>query len=319
MSQIRLPFSFLLGTGVLLSTGLRVPNAFSESAGRIYGLDQVSLSIVSIHSVLSVQGRVTSRVGSGFVLEKGLVATNWNVVENADSIFITLTDGRTSRTCTLHDDASTGLTLLRMPFEDAPPLEPSDSEELKPSAPLTILGNSLGIFPSVTLGTFSRRTAKGLLEINCVIPPGNSGGPVLDESGKLVGMVIGRAHRGQGPEKREDMTGLAVPVEAIVKAVKTFRKNADEGAGWVGLSVVDLDHSYTEKGVRVVRLMPGGPAEQAGISRGDTIVRIDGQPVKNACDMAAKVRKTEPNSPVSFSIQKGKTLLQRQVKVGSCP
>jgi S1-C subfamily serine protease len=319
MNTIRFSLSRLFWTALCLSTGPFVRPSVSQSDATGPDLDRAALSTVSIHSMVSEQGRLVSRVGSGFVVERGLVATTWNVVENADSIFLTLTDGRTSRTCTLHDDASTGLTLLRMPFEDAPPIEPGGSEELKPSAHLTILGNSLGIFPSVTLGTFSRRAARGLLEINCVIPPGNSGGPVLDARGKLVGMVIGRVHREQGPEKREDMTGLAVPAEAVVRAVKAFRKQAGEGAGWVGLSVVDLENTDAEKGVRVVRLMPGGPAEQAGISRGDTIVRIDGMPVKNACDVAAKVRKTEPNSPVSFSIQKGKTLLQRQVKVGIAP
>jgi S1-C subfamily serine protease len=304
----------LLGGAVLHPVFSKIPETETHEA-----IEKAQRSLVSIRCLYHADGRVFSRVGSGFVVCRGIVATRRNVVEKADSIFVTLTDGRLSSACLFHDDIATGLALLTMHFEDVPPLAAANSSELAISKPVTVLGNSLGIFPSVSLGTFTGRRTDGLLEIQCLLPPGNSGGPVLDEAGKLVGMVIGRVHREQTLETKDAVSGLAMPVESIRDIVKQITRGAKPGSGWVGLSVVDVEDPNAGKSVQVIRLVPGGPAEQAGISSGDTIVQINGVPVQCARAMAIKVQKSEPNSSISFSIQKGRTLVPKTVKVGRMP
>ncbi len=278
-------------------------------------LEKAQRSVVSIRSFYLKEHKVYSRIGTGFIWGKGIIVTRKNVVENTDSISVTLTDGRSIPAVRVGQDAKTDVVLLRIRCEDVPSLGEGRSNQLPLYASLTILGNSMGIFPSVTLGTYAGRRTDGLLEINCLVPPGNSGGPVLNASGELVGMVIGRVHREQGGENREAISGIALPVEAVDDAAKRLLANAENGSGWIGVSVVDLEAPFAGRGVRVIRIVPDGPTHQAGISVGDTLVQLNGCAIPSAADVARKVRKTEPNSWVSFSVQKGKKFMLKQIKV----
>lgn len=280
-------------------------------------LEKAKRSVVSIRSFYVKDHKVQSRIGSGFIWGKGIVVTRNNVVEKTDSISVTLTDGRSKRAALVGQDARTDVVLLRIRCEDVPPLEKGRSDLLPLSASLTILGNSMGIFPSVTMGMYSGRRADGLLEVDCLVPPGNSGGPVLNASGKLVGMVIGRVQREQGSENREAISGIALPVEAVDEAANRLLANADDGAGWIGVSVVDLEAPFAGRGVRVIRVIPDGPTDRSGVGVGDTLVQLNGCAIPSAADVARRVRKTEPDSWISFSIQKGKKFIQKQIKVGN--
>lgn len=275
---------------------------------------------MSIRSFYQKNNGIHSRVGTGFVVDRGFIATRKNVVDKADSIWITLEDGRSSAGVPWYWNSETNLVFLKTDLKELIPLETGSSKGLMVNASLTILGNSLGIFPSVTLGTFAGKRPDGMLEIHCLVPPGNSGGPVLDSNGKLIGMVLGRVHKEQFVEMPEAIAGIALPVEAVQAAFQQGVKNNKEGTGWIGISVVDLDESRSAgKGVRVIRLIPGGPADLAGIGIGDTLVQAKGCPIQNARQLAKVVQKSEPNSRIVLSLRKGKILIPKQVIIGIYP
>ncbi|HEX9935162.1 MAG TPA: S1C family serine protease [bacterium] len=319
MTINRFSIPFLHEFGVLLLGCTITCPLLSGADEKPEVIEKTRQSLVSIRSHTHKGGRVFSRVGSGFIVDRGIVATRRNVIEKADSIVVTVADGRSTTASLLYEDVPTGLAFLSMRFEDLSPLASGRSGDLTVEAPVTVLGNSLGIFPSVTLGSFTGRRPDGLLEIRCLLPAGNCGGPVVNPDGVLVGMVIGRVHREQSPESPETITGLAVPVEQIVAVMKSAARDVKRGGGWVGLSVVDVVNSVSGKSVQVIRLVPGGPADQAGICNGDTIVRIDGSPIQCARAMALKVQRSEPNSSISFSIQKGRTIVPKTVRIGRIP
>jgi S1-C subfamily serine protease len=258
----------------------------------------------------------TLREASGFFCGARLVLTRRSAVENADTLVVTAADGRRARARLLECDRCTEIAVLEHGIEDPVPVLMGSSAGLKPGEPLTVLGNSLGIFPSVTLARFRGRRPDGTLEIDAALPAGNTGSPVLDSAGRLVGMIAGRQTAGPGRDGRE--TGLALPVEAVRKVLEPFLA-AKSGSGWIGMSVVETEADREGGSVRVVAVVPGGPAARASIAIGDTIVLFRERRVRRAQDLAEWVRTLEPDSRVTFTVRKGEKRIPRTVRVARPP
>lgn len=276
-------------------------------------------SVVSVRTFLSECGREWSRVGSGFIYsEDGFIVTRRSVVQSGDSIVVTLADGRSSTVWVVHYDENTEVALLNLPLPNLLPIPMGESSELALQSQLTVLGNSLGVFPSVTLGTYLGRRPDGMLELSCVIPPGNCGSPVLDETGHIVGILAGRVKR-KIKEKEESKMGVVLPIEKVRDTVDKILKHLYKVRGWVGISVIDLEYKVLGRGVRVVGVVPGGPAARAEICTGDTVVEFDGQSIHNAKELADWVKQTSPNHQAVFLVRKGEKEIAHRVRVGAMP
>lgn len=274
-------------------------------------------SVVSVKTFALKDKRERCRVGSGFIYDKhGFVVTRRSVIHGGDSIVVTLADGRSSTAWVVHNDENTGIALLKLNLGDLSSIAMGESAELAVQSQLTVLGNSLGVFPSVTLGPYLGRSEDGMLRLGVVVPPGNSGGPVLDKRGHIVGILAGRVLKGKRREMEEERMGLALPIERVREVVDDVLDRFKKGKGWVGISVVDLDG---EKGVKVIRVVPDGPAEHAEICKMDTIVGFEGRPVPSARELAKWVGKVSPDSRVIFTIRRGKEEVSRSVQVGHMP
>ena len=303
---------------------------------------QAQNSVVSIQTFSASADTGCMQVGSGFLFDRRFIVTRRSVVDGMDSVEIALSDGRTSAAVLLQSDTGTEIAVLEHGLDGVVPIRMGQSANLNSGIQLTVLGNSLGIFPSVTLGRFIGRRPDGLMEIDGNIPPGNCGSPVLDAGGRLVAMIVGRH---QDPANPSRVTGLALPVEDVQKTLNRFQRSL-ASSGWIGISVVDLGAESQSgrgliregrrsenvrpmaggpvsrgriDGVRVVAVVAGGPADKAKIAVGDTIFRFMGNPVKSARQVAEWVKTLAPNRKITFSIRNGNRESETSVTVAGRP
>lgn len=271
-------------------------------------------NVVTILTYLTENGRKWSRVGSGFLYGKeGFVVTRQNVVHNVDSMFVSLADGRKSRAWAVCHNTDYGFSVLETEESLFSSLSIGKTSDLQTSSRLSILGNSLGIFPSLTMATFLGRESNGMMRIRAEIPPGNCGSPVFNESGKLVGLLAGRLL----DEKNGDVDpyiGLALGIEIISRSIDDLRQHIKKQQGWVGLSAIDLDDK-TVDGVRVIAVEANGPCARVGICEGDTLVAFEGKKIGSVHQVAVSVKSKKPGDAVVFTVKKGEHLIPRQVQV----
>jgi serine protease DegQ len=342
-------FRLLMITAVFIAAGslpAQTPPSASAQSGEIAtAVRQAQNSVVSIQTFGATADTGLMCVGSGFLFDRRFIVTRQSVVDGMDSVEIALSDGRTSRAQLIQSDTGMEIAVLEHGLDGVVPIRMGQSANLSGGVQLAILGNSLGIFPSVTLGRFIGRRPDGLMEIDGTIPPGNCGSPVLDAGGRLVAMIVGRL---QDPGNPSRITGLALPVEDVQKVLNRFQHSLSS-SGWIGISVVDLEAfspsaqgltgegrasgknparrsaafgrrpGLRMEGVRVVGVVAGGPADKAMIAVGDTIVRFMGNPVKSAWQVAEWVKATAPHNKITFSIRNGNSESDKSVTVAGRP
>jgi S1-C subfamily serine protease len=191
--------------------------------------------------------------------------------------------------------------MLKINIKNCQPIQMANSVSLIPPVNVMVLGNSLGVFPSLTMGKLSKRIGDSVLIIEGWLTPGNSGAPVLDENGRLLGMLAGRHLRPD--EKSSDISCAALPVETIEAFYQKAFKSLKSNQTWVGLTVTDVKER-SESGVVVVDVLPGGPAYQSRISIGDTIVSMNGAAIKNGQDLGEKVKNLEKKEEIELMIRR---------------
>ncbi|MBN2202308.1 serine protease [bacterium] len=301
---------------VLLTAGRALSqNASSGPVTIASGVQKALPSVLSVETVSGGALDAWTRVGSGFLFGDRYAVTRKSVIEGADSIVIALTDGRRAPARLVACDPATGTAVLEHGVTGIIPIPPQEFREPAEGDALAVLGNSIGVFPSVTLARFISRRPDGFMEIDGMIPPGNSGSPVLDETGRLTAVIIGRVQDGAGPQA---VTGLALPASDVLRFLSALREQREK-AGWIGLSAVDLTGKDHRTGVKVVSLLPGGPADLAELSIGDTIVRFQNEPVRGASDLAERVRCTAPDTRITFTVRNRGMETVRKVKVSAMP
>ena len=310
MRRLRMCVSVVLAAGPALSQ-----NAAPGPVTIASGVQKALPSVLSVETVSGGAQDAWTRVGSGFLFGDRYAVTRKTVIDGADSIVIALTDGRRAPARLVACDPATGTAVLEHGMTGVTPIPPQESPEPAEGAALAVLGNSIGVFPSVTLARFIGGRPDGLMEIDGLIPPGNSGSPVLDETGRLAAVIIGRVQDGAEPQA---VTGLALPASRVLRFLSSLARQR-ERTGWIGLSAVDLTGKEHLKGVKVVALLPGSPADLAELSVGDTLVRFQNEPVRGAADLAKRVRCAAPDSRITFTVRNGGRETTRNVKVSTMP
>ncbi|MBN2321828.1 MAG: serine protease [Acidobacteria bacterium] len=277
-------------------------------------------AVVSIETRVGGKKGKETRVGSGFVCRSGgVIATRLSVIRGGEDIRVCFQDGSCKPGCVVFIDKPSELALLKIAGTGFDTLTMGETGTLPPSSQVMVLGNSLGVFPSLTLASFRGVDAEGFLNITASFPPGNCGGPVLDKSGRLIGLLAGRMNRDTGENVAEEDQGAALPVEKIRSVLRDAVRTIEPGQGWVGMAVEDLNRQGEPPAVRVVEVFPGGPAHQARIQSGDTLVGFQGEPIIGGRDLAEKVRLLDPDQPINFLIQRGKDAIDRKVKLIPIP
>jgi Do/DeqQ family serine protease len=242
-------------------------------------------------------GRTAQSLGSGVIVDKsGLVVTNNHVVEGMTEAKIALADHREFETKILLRDPRSDLAVLKIKDggDDFPPLELGDSDAIEVGDFVIAIGNPFGVGQTVTQGIVSAlaRTQIGIndygffIQTDAAINPGNSGGALVDLDGRLVGINSAIYSRSGGSMG----IGFAIPVN-MVKSVIAAAKGgvARVRRPWLGASLQNVSQDIAESlglnrpiGAVVANMVDGGPAENAGLKRGDVITAVDGQEVDDA-------------------------------------
>jgi serine protease Do len=265
--------------------------------------------------------RKVSSLGSGFVIDPGgLVVTNNHVIEGADEIVINFTDGKSLKvTKILGHDPKTDLALLKV--EPKTPLKAltfGDSAKMRVGDWVMAIGNPFGLGGSVTVGIISatRRDINAgpyddFLQTDAAINRGNSGGPLFNMEGEVIGVNTAII----SPSGGSIGIGFAVPSNSAVLVLDQLKQYGETRRGWLGVHVQNLTEEIAvslslaePKGALVAKVSPGSPAAAAGIQPSDVIVKFNGEPIENMRSLPRAVAATAIGKSVSVELlRKGET------------
>jgi S1-C subfamily serine protease len=281
--------------------------------------------------------------GSGSVIDKnGHVLTNYHVVEDAQAIQVTLPGDKSYDATLVGFDAEHDMAILKIdaPAEALYPITFGSTRDLKVGQRVYALGNPFGLEGTMTTGIISNlnRTLpsrveghdmQSIIQTDAALNPGNSGGPLLDTSGRMIGMNVAIATKsGQNAG-----LGFAIPVSRITRFIPQLIANGKITRPDIGIVTVN----ETDKGLQILRMNPGGPAEKAGLrglgrkevkrgplvmsindsSKADYIVAIDGQPVSKGDGLLEKIEEHQPGDTVVLSILRDGHPTKVSVTLGS--
>ncbi len=266
-------------------------------------------------------------LGTGFIIDKeGFILTNNHVVEKTDEIKVRLSDDKEYKAKIIGRDPKTDLALIKIePDNSLTPLPLGDSDRLEVGEWVVAIGNPFGLGNTVTAGIVSakyRQIGMGgyenFIQTDASINPGNSGGPLLNTKGEVIGIntaIFSRAGGSVG-------IGFAIPVN-MAKELLPQLKKGKVVRGWLGVMIQTITPELKdkldlkdEKGALVADVTSGGPAEKAGIKRGDVIVTFDGKEIKEMKELPYIVGSTPVGKEVTVEvIRKGRTE-RIQVKIG---
>lgn len=240
-------------------------------------------------------------VGSGVIVtSNGDVLTNNHVITGSAKIVVTLADGRDLTAKSLGGDPSIDLAVLKIEANNLPVASIGDSDNLQVGQIAIAIGNPYGFERTVTVGVISalRRTIpdgdeslKNLIQTDARIFPGNSGGPLLDSNGNVIGVntaVVGG---------RVGVLGFAIPINTAQDIMRQVQTQGRIIVPWIGISYGEINSEIAQKfslpveeGVIVASVDKNGPAALAGIRRGDIIISVEGTKVSGSADLRRVVK-----------------------------
>jgi serine protease Do len=261
-----------------------------------------------------------SGLGSGVIVRKeGFILTNNHVIKGADEIKVTLHDKREFKGKVIGTDQKTDLAVIKVEADDLPEIRLGDSDELKVGETVLAIGNPFGLNATVTSGIVSAKGRANVgiadyedfIQTDAPINPGNSGGALVNIRGELIGIntaIFSTTGGYQG-------IGFAIPSNMARVVMENLIETGKVVRGWLGVTIQTLTPELAEqfnlhdtKGVLVGDVSDGGPAEKAGIQRGDVIVEYDGEKVDDVTALRNMVANTPPDGKVAIKlIRDGKT------------
>ncbi|HWG46890.1 MAG TPA: Do family serine endopeptidase [Gemmataceae bacterium] len=269
--------------------------------------------------------------GSGFLIDpNGVIVTNHHVVNGADEVLVTLSDGRKFVSKDIKSDAKTDLAIVRIESKEALPYLPfGDSSAMEIGDRVLAVGAPFGLTGTVTSGIVS---AKGrnihmnmyedFLQTDAAINPGNSGGPLVNLRGEVIGVNSAIKSRSGGFQG----IGLAIASNMAKNVTGQLLKDGTVHRGYLGVQIKDLDKDVAarlgldkQKGVLVAKVFDGSPAGKAGVKDGDVITSVAGKPVQNGHDLQSVVAGLPLNKPVAVTVWRDGERKELQVTVAEQP
>jgi putative serine protease PepD len=260
-------------------------------------------------------GGTTQAEGSGFVVDtSGHIVTNQHVVDGATSITVRFKDGKTVKATLVGTDPSTDIAVIKVDVaaSELHPLTLGTSSTVEPGQEVAAIGSPFGLAETMTSGIVSAidRTIQapnnysiaGAIQTDAPINHGNSGGPLLDLSGNVIG-VNAQIESDSGGN---DGVGFAIPIDAVKSVANTLIAGGKVEHAYLGIHVGDAANA---SGAQVSSVQSGSPASKAGVKAGDVITALDGKAITKADDLTAGVSSHQPNDKVTLTMTRdGKTL-----------
>ena len=275
--------------------------------------------------------RRVNSLGSGFVLDaaRGVIITNNHVIEDADEIEVNFADGTTLKAQVKGRDTETDLAVLTVTPDPAKPLTAvpfGDSDTIRVGDWVMAIGNPFGLGGSVTLGIVSARNRNinagpydDFIQTDAAINRGNSGGPLFNMAGEVVGINTAII----SPSGGSIGIGFSVPANTAQRVVAQLVEFGETRRGWLGVKIQEVtdDLAATLKldkaeGALIADVTATGPAEKAGVKAGDVVVTFDGSPVKAMRDLPRIVADTPVGKTVTVEVIRKGERLSFAVEIG---
>ena len=256
-------------------------------------------------------------VGSGFIIESnGLILTNAHVVEGATTIYVTLTDKREFKAKLLGLDKRTDVAVVKIEARDLPKLPLGDSSKVRVGEWVLAIGSPFGLENTVTAGIVSAKSRDTgdylpFIQTDVAVNPGNSGGPLLNTTGQVIGInsqIFSRSGGYMG-------ISFAIPIDEAMRVADQLRTNGKMTRGRIGVALGEMTKEVAEslglgkpRGAYVRNVEPNGPAAAGGIEAGDVILSFNGRELNKSTDLPRVVGETKPGTAASVQVwRKGST------------
>ncbi len=281
---------------------------------------------------LRTLGRGRSGTGSGFLVgDAGLALTNHHVVHGALGVEAMFHDGRSVVVDVLGSDAATDVALLRVPGAAVPGLELADSNALRVGDFALAVGCPHGLSHSVTAGILSGlgralpspggQSIEDMIQTDAPLNPGNSGGPLLDVQGRVVGIATAILPMAQG-------LCFAVPSATASVVMAELHRHGSVERGWLGVAVHGVELAPTiahrlglpsPRALAVAAVTPGSPAALAGVQPGDLLVSIEQRPIRGVGDLFAGLPRGAIGNPQQLRLLRHNEILKTSITPAPTP
>ena len=269
-------------------------------------------------------------MGSGFIISPtGLILTNAHVVATAKEVTVKLTDKREFRAKVLGVDRPTDVALLKIDADNLPTVRIGSAEGLRVGEWVTAIGAPYGFENTVTSGIVSakwRSLPDGayvpFIQTDVAVNPGNSGGPLFNMNGEVIGInsqIYSRTGGYQG-------LSFAIPIDLAIKIKDQLQRYGKVSRGHLGIAIQELNQGLADSfglkradGALVASVGPGSPAEKAGLQTGDVIIGFNGKPIANSAELPLAVADVRPGESAKIRVWRKGTVKDLAVVVGEAP
>lgn len=303
----------------------------------VKAIEKISKSVVNIASVRMVKDQLlrifpVEGVGSGVIIDKkGYILTNYHVIDKADKLKITTTDGNFFDGFVVGTDKVTDLAIVRIESKEAFSFaELGNSENLRIGQIVIAIGNPFGLSggPTVTAGIISSlnrnlQFENGIMELiqtDAAINPGNSGGPLIDTNGKVIGINTAKIPYAQG-------MGFAIPIN-VAKTIQLdlIEKGQVTNRPWIGITTIKITRQLaryyglpTGEGILVAEVQQNSPAGLADLRKGDIIESLDGKRITDPMQISSNIQKKNVKDKVVVRINRYGRQFDREIELLARP
>ena len=268
--------------------------------------------------------------GSGFIIStNGYILTNYHVIEDSDSITVAMYDGTTYDAQLVGYDESNDIAVLKIEAEDLAPVVLGDSDAMNVGDSVVAIGNPLGELTfSLTSGAISAMDRKitlsggitmDLMQTDCAINSGNSGGALFNLNGEVIGVTNAKYSSSSSSEASIDNIGFAIPINSVKSIVESIIEKGYIAKPYIGVSVMDVSQENliygVPEGVAIQSVTEDSPAEEAGLMAGDIITAVDGEALDSDA-LVDLVGASQVGDTLTMDIYRQGETLQISVTVG---
>ena len=321
-----------INVGNRSSSIINVNNVNTEeemSAAEIYATYVNSTVGITTETTTNYFGHTTTSAasGSGFILTAdGYIVTNYHVIENAQKIQVTTYDNTSYNALLVGYDESNDIAVLKIEAENLTPIVIGDSSNMNVGDDVVAIGNPLGELTfSLTGGKVSAlnrevTTSDGvtmeLIQTDCAINSGNSGGALFNMHGEVIGITNAKYSTSSSSEASIDNIGFAIPISNVIDIIESIIEKGYVSTPYIGVTVTNASAQYSFDGALVAGVSTNSPAQEAGLQEGDVITAVNGEAITGSGDLKSKISSSEVSDILSLEVYRNGETIQINVTAG---